>query len=131
MSDQSLEQGSGHAGQPRIVGAFFNSMAGLQWAFRREAAVREECIGLLLAIPVALVIAASPMMFAAMIGVILGLIAVELLNTAVEKLADHVAPYRHPAIGLAKDLGSAAVFMMLLLTGLVWLAAIAERLMAG
>jgi diacylglycerol kinase (ATP) len=131
MSDQSLDQGAARSTQPRIVSAFFNSMAGLQWAFRREAAVREECIGLALAIPVALVIATSPMMFAAMIGVILVLIAVELLNTAVEKLADHVAPYHHPAIGLAKDLGSAAVFMMLLLTGLVWLAAIAERVMAG
>ena len=53
---------------------------------------------------------------------------VELLNTAIEKLSDHVTPENHPAIGRIKDMSSAAVALTLLLVGMVWLAALAERL---
>jgi diacylglycerol kinase (ATP) len=54
-------------------------------------------------------------------------LAVELLNTAVEKLADHVTPEWNRDIGIVKDIGSAAVFCVLLLAGLVWSAALAVR----
>ncbi|MBM3608576.1 MAG: diacylglycerol kinase, partial [Alphaproteobacteria bacterium] len=64
----------------------------------------------------------------ALIGVMLIILAVELLNTCVEKLCDHVTPERHPQIKAVKDMGSAAVFCALALAGLVWLAALAERL---
>jgi len=50
-----------------------------------------------------------------------------LLNTAIEKLSDHVTPEHHIQIGIIKDAASAAVFCLLLLAGLVWLAAIAVR----
>ena len=62
-----------------------------------------------------------------MIGSLLILLAVELLNTAIEKLADHVTRERHVEIGRIKDYGSAAVFCAICLSGLVWLAAIAVR----
>ena len=52
---------------------------------------------------------------------------VELLNTAIEKLSDHVTPDHHVAIGRIKDMASAAVGLSLLLAGLVWLVALAER----
>ena len=55
-------------------------------------------------------------------------LAVELLNTAVEKLADHVTREQLPAIRRIKDFGSAAVFCALCPAGLVWLTAIAVRL---
>jgi diacylglycerol kinase (ATP) len=113
---------------PRMVSAFINSINGLQWALREEKALRDEVVGLIVAVPAAALIAPDPLAFAAMIGVILLVIAVELLNTAVETLADHLAPYRHPAIGLAKDLGSGAVFVCLLLAGLVWFAVLVTRL---
>ncbi len=112
---------------PRVVSATINSVNGLQWALRSEKALRDEAVGLMVAIPLAAVLAPDPLAFAALIGVILLVIAVELLNTAVEKLADHLAPYRHPAIGLAKDLGSAAVFVCLLIAGLVWFAVLVTR----
>ena len=64
----------------------------------------------------------------ALVGVILLLMIVELLNTCVEKLSDHVTPDTHPAIGRIKDMGSAAVGIALLLAGLVWIAALVERL---
>jgi diacylglycerol kinase (ATP) len=104
----------------RIIPATLNSVRGLAWAFRHETALRQEGFALILALPLAWIIADDAPMFIALVGVILLLIAVELLNTAIEKLADHVTPDRHPQIGLVKDLGSAAVFAMLCLCALVW-----------
>ena len=83
---------------------------------------------LVVAVPLALFIAPSAAWFVAMIGAVLFVLVVELLNTAIEKLADHVTPDHHTAIGRVKDMGSAAVFFSLVLTGLVWLAAFAVRL---
>lgn len=63
-----------------------------------------------------------------LIGVVLLLLTVELLNTAIEKLADRLTLERDEQIGRVKDMGSAAVGVALLIAGAVWLAAIAERL---
>jgi diacylglycerol kinase (ATP) len=63
-----------------------------------------------------------------LLGVLLLLMIVELLNTAVEKLSDHVTPDTHPAIGRIKDMGSAAVGVAMVLAGLVWMVALVERL---
>lgn len=64
----------------------------------------------------------------ALIGSLLLLLVVELLNTAVEKLADHVTPEHHATIKVVKDLGSAAVFCALALAVLVWSAGLWARL---
>lgn len=108
----------------RIILAFFNSMRGMGWAIRHEKAVMQEFVLLMLSIPLAAMLARSVMMFVALVSAVLFLIAVELLNTAIEKLADHVTPEHHPQIGLVKDLGSAAVFIGLAMNALVWGAAI-------
>jgi diacylglycerol kinase (ATP) len=104
----------------RIWLAFFNSLRGLNWAIRTEKAVTQEFFLLLLALPAAAWLARSIWVFVALISAVLFLIAVELLNTAVEKLSDHVTPEHHVQIGIVKDLGSAAVFMALLINALVW-----------
>ncbi|MFN3892725.1 MAG: diacylglycerol kinase [Beijerinckiaceae bacterium] len=109
------------------ITAFRNSCAGLSFAVRTERAVRQEAIALVIAVPAALLIGVTIWTTIAMIGAILLLIAVELLNTCVEKLCDHVTPEVHPQIKVVKDMGSAAVLAALLLTAIVWLAAIAER----
>ena len=62
----------------------------------------------------------------ALIGVILLLLVVELLNTAIEKLSDHVTPAQHPDIGRIKDMASAAVGVALAIAGFTWLLAIAN-----
>lgn len=111
----------------RIVLAFFNSLRGLNWAARHEAAVRQELILLAVGLPLAAWLAKSLWVFVGLIGALLVLLAVELLNTAIEKLADHITPEHHPQIGLVKDLGSAAVFALLALNGLVWGAALWQR----
>jgi diacylglycerol kinase (ATP) len=112
----------------RIYCATLNTFRGLIHGLRSEAALREEMILLAVALPLGLLIAPSAAWYVAMIGSLLMVLAVELLNTAIEKLADHVTRELHPQIGRVKDFGSAAVFCTLCLAGLVWLAALGLRL---
>ncbi len=112
-----------------LIAAFGNSMRGLAHAFRFERAVRQEVIALAIAIPMAFAISQQIWVRISLVGVLLITLAVELLNTAIEKLCDHTTPEHHPAIGAVKDLGSAAVFCSLALAFLVWGAAIASALM--
>jgi diacylglycerol kinase (ATP) len=111
----------------RLLKATLNSWNGLRAAARSELAFRQEIAALIIAIPLAFVVGTDVWQRVALIGVILLLLIVELLNTALEKLSDHVTPVAHPAIGRIKDIGSAAVGLCLLLAGLVWIAAVAAR----
>ena len=108
----------------RIVAAFFNSKRALGRAFQSESAVRQELILLAVSLPLSVLIAEETWKRVALVSVILVVLAVELLNTAIEKLCDHLNPAQHDTIGYVKDLGSAAVLMALLLAGLVWLTAL-------
>ena len=112
----------------RWLRATVNTWNGLVAAARSEAALREELVALALAVPLAFVVATDMWKRLALIAVVLLLIIVELLNTAIEKLADHVTPAVHPGIGRVKDMGSAAVGVALLLAAAIWLVAIGERL---
>lgn len=111
----------------RLYGATKNSLRGLGGGFRSEAALRDEAILLVAGVFLGFPIAPSAAWYVAMIGALLVLLAVEFLNTAVEKFTDYVTREQHAEIGRIKDFGSAAVFCMLCLAGLVWLAAIAVR----
>ena len=111
----------------RMWRATLNSWRGLIAAAKSEQAFREELIALAIAVPLAFVVATEAWKRLVLIGVVLLLMAVELLNTAIEKLSDHVTPHHHDAIGRIKDMASAAVGLSLLLAGLVWLVALAER----
>ncbi|MGL4323325.1 MAG: diacylglycerol kinase [Beijerinckiaceae bacterium] len=104
----------------RIVAAFFNSMRAFGRAARTETAVRQELVGLGVALVLAPLIANGLWQFILLISVVLLLLCVEILNTAVEKLCDHVTPDWHDAIRYIKDLGSAAVFCMLVIVAMVW-----------
>ncbi|HWV55116.1 diacylglycerol kinase [Pseudorhodoplanes sp.] len=112
----------------RIWRATLNTINGLRAAAASEAAFRQELFALALAVPLAMVIATSLWMALILIGAVLAIMIVELLNTAIEKLADRVTLDHDPMIGRAKDMGSAAVGLSLLLAGAVWLLAIWERL---
>ena len=111
----------------RLLKATLNSWNGIRAAARSEEAFRQELVVFVLAVPAAFLVATDTWRRVILIGVILLLMIVELLNTAVEKLSDHVTPDRHDAIGRVKDMASAAVGLSLLLAGLVWLVALAER----
>jgi diacylglycerol kinase (ATP) len=116
----------GHLGH--FVQAARNSWNGLLAIARNEKAFQQELVALLLGIPLAFIIATDTWRRVALIGVLVFLLIVELLNTGLEKLADVITRDHHPGIGWVKDMGSAAVGLSLLLAGLVWLVALAERL---
>ena len=112
----------------RFWRATINSRNGLAFAIRSEQAIREELIALLLALPLAWLIGATPMRSVELVASVLLVLAIELLNTAIEKLADRLTTDHDPQIGRVKDLGSAAVGVALVAAGLFWLFAIAERM---
>jgi diacylglycerol kinase (ATP) len=111
----------------RLLKASRNSWNGLIACARSEEAFRQELIALAIAVPLAFIIATDAWRRVALIGVVVLLMIAELLNTAIEKLSDHVTPHHHDAIGRIKDMASAAVGLSLLLAGLVWLIALVER----
>lgn len=107
-------------GLRRVWNAMRYSLAGFRAAFRHEAAFRQE---LALGLPLLLLapwLAPGRWQALAMIGSVLLVWVVELLNSAIEALADAVSPQRHPLLGRAKDLGSAAVMICLLQVIVVW-----------
>ena len=112
-----------------LAAAFRNSARGLRIAARSERAVRQELAVLALALPAAALVADSIWMAVGLIAALLAMLSVELLNTAIEKLCDHVTPERNAAIGIVKDLGSAAALCAQVVAGLLWLAALAGRLL--
>jgi len=111
----------------RLFSATQNSLRGLLDGFKTEPALRDETVLFIVAVPLGCVVAPSIAWYLAMIGAILLILAVEFLNTAVEKLADHVTREVNTDIRRIKDFGSAAVFCTLCLAGLVWLTALGLR----
>lgn len=112
----------------RLWGACINSWNGLVFASRSEQAIRQELWALLLAFPLAALIGTTSARRVELVAVVLLLLAVELLNTAIEKLADRLTTERDPQIGRVKDMGSAAVGVALLMAGVTWLFALGERI---
>ncbi len=112
----------------RFWRASINTWNGLTFATRSEQAIREELVALVIALPLAWFVGTTAVRRVELIAVILLLLTVELLNTAIEKLADRLTTDHDPQIGRVKDMGSAAVGVALVIAGLVWLVAIAERI---
>ena len=111
----------------RLLRATINTWHGLRDAVRSEAAFRQELAVLLIAVPIAFLIATDTWKRFLLIGVLVFVMVVELLNTSIEKLADRVNREIDPQIGRVKDIGSAAVGLALIVAGLAWLIALAER----
>jgi diacylglycerol kinase (ATP) len=112
----------------RFWRATINSRNGLAFAIRSEQAIREELVALALSLPAAWLIGTTTMRKIELVVTVALVLVVELLNTAIEKLADRLTTDHDPQIGRVKDMGSAAVGVTLLMTGLFWLFAIAERM---
>ena len=107
-------------GLRRLWFATLYSLAGLRSAWRTEAAFRQEVVAAAVLVPVAFWVGQSPVERLLLIGSLLLVLIVELLNTAVEATVDRFGQEAHPLSGRAKDLGSAAVCLSLLLAGLTW-----------
>jgi diacylglycerol kinase (ATP) len=107
-------------GAKRVWSALLYSGAGLRAAFRYEAAFRQElAIGLPM-VAFALWLRPGRLQTLALVGTVVLVWVVELLNSALEALADAISTEHHPLLGRAKDLGSAAVLLSLLLAGFTW-----------
>jgi len=117
----------GKGGLRRIWEAVNNSYRGLREGLTTEAAVKQEVALAALFLPLSFVVATSLWIWVALVASLFFVLAVEFLNTAIERLCNHVTPERHEAIRVTKDLASAGVLFALLLAGLIWLAAILER----
>jgi diacylglycerol kinase (ATP) len=113
----TAEQATGFA---RLVRAFIVSVAGIKAAWRSEAAFRQECALAVLMLPAAFWLGTSAVERLLLVATVVLVLIVELLNSAVEAVVDRIGADHHALSGKAKDLGSAAVFLSLVLTGLVW-----------
>lgn len=110
-------------GLQRVWYAAGYSLKGLRAGWH-EPAFRQELLLSLVLIPLALVIARQWLEAVALIGAVVLVMITELLNTAVESVVDRVGPEWHELSGRAKDMGSAAVLLSLLLCGGVWVTAV-------
>ena len=114
------------AGLGRLWHATANSLSGLCAAWS-EAAFRQEVLAAVVLLPAAVWLARDWVQAALLAGSVLIVMIVELLNTAVEAAVDRVGPEWHALSKRAKDVGSAAVMLSLLLCGGIWLAALWQR----
>jgi diacylglycerol kinase (ATP) len=111
----------------RVWQATINSWHGLIACARTEAAFREELALLVVGIPLAFYLTSDTGERFALIGTLLFVLIVELLNTAIEKLADRATVEVDPTIKRVKDMGSAAIFLALSAAGVTWLWVVLER----
>jgi diacylglycerol kinase (ATP) len=109
-----------NTGLKRIFLAGGYSLAGLSAAYRQEAAFRQELLLAVVLIPLACWLRVAPLERMLMIATLLLVLVVELLNSAIEAVVDRVGSEHHELSGRAKDMGSAAVLISLLLTAYVW-----------
>ncbi|WP_339486451.1 diacylglycerol kinase [Pseudomonas sp. EL_65y_Pfl2_R95] len=110
----------GRTGLRRILQAAGYSQAGLLAAFKGEAAFRQLVLLNLLLIPIAFMLDVSKVERAVLIGVCLLALIVELLNSAIEATVDRISLDLHPLSKQAKDMGSAAQFVVLTMIAIVW-----------
>jgi len=113
---------SNTTGLLRIVKAAGYSWQGLRAAWRHEAAFRQEATAAIVAIVVACWLDVDTVARILMIGSVMLVIIVEILNSAIEAVVDRIGQERHPLAGRAKDMGSAAVFLAIILALFVWIA---------
>jgi diacylglycerol kinase (ATP) len=112
----------------RFWRATINTRNGLIFAVRSEQAIREELAVLAFSLPLAWLIGVNTMRCVELVAVVVLVLVVELLNTAIEKLSDRLTTDHDQQIGRVKDMGSAAVGVSIVMAGLFWLFAIAERM---
>jgi diacylglycerol kinase (ATP) len=110
----------GKRGIPRLIYALRNSVAGFRHAIVNEDAIRQELIALAIGVPVAVFLPVGALARLILVLSMMILLLVELLNTAIENTVDRIGFEHHPLAGNAKDLGSAAVVIALVMCGLSW-----------
>jgi len=117
----------GTTGPVRLSRAFASTWRGFVAAWREEEAFRQECLLALVLIPLGLWLGQSGVERALLVGPMFVVLAIELVNSAVEATVDRIGVERHPLSAIAKELGSAAVFVAFVLLALNWILVLAWR----
>jgi diacylglycerol kinase (ATP) len=110
----------GETGIKRLVSALGYSLKGLRSCWRNEAAFRQEVVGGVLAVPLALIFGDGGVEKALLLGSWLMVLVVEVLNSSIEAVVDRIGHEHHDLSGLAKDLGSLAVLLSLVVLAATW-----------
>jgi diacylglycerol kinase (ATP) len=121
----------GRAGFDRIAHATSYSIQGLVAAWQSECAFRQEVALAAVLLPATYWVATSWIEAVLLAGSVMLVLIVELLNSAIEAVVDRVSLEPHPLAKQAKDAGSAAVMLSLVLCGAIWCAALAQRWMSA
>ena len=108
------------SGLQRILPAMMYAIDGLKSAWRHEHAFRQELVLFVIGTVVALALPVSAFQKLLLIGVLVLVLIVELFNSAIEAVVDRISLDRHPLSKNAKDMGSAAVFLSLMLAAACW-----------
>lgn len=109
-----------HTGLTHLVHSTRYSWKGLQAAFKNETAFRQEVVIAAIMLPFAWWIADTTISWLLLVGSLFLVLIVELLNSAVENVVDRIGTEHHELSGRAKDIGSAAVMLSLMMAGLTW-----------
>jgi len=129
MSDQepAVSEFKSKSGLRRIFSAFFYSVDGFRAAWRNEHAFRQELVLVIIGIIIALLLPVSAFEKLMMIAVLLQILVVELINSAIEAVVDLVSLERHRLSKNAKDFGSAAVLLTLIMAIATWAVVLINR----
>ncbi len=124
---QNVGKPAPSGGLRHLLNAARYSILGLAAAWRNEQAFRQEAAALVILAPLALWLGNGCFQKGLLLASWLFVMAVELLNSAVEAAVDRIGSERHELSGRAKDLGSAAVFAALAMAAAVWGGALFDR----
>ena len=114
-------------GLKRLINATRYSVAGLKAAWKNEEAFRMEIVAAALMIPSAFWLGQTASQRGLLVGTCFIVMITELLNSAIEAIVDRIGTEHHELSGRAKDIGSAAVMLSLIMTVIVWGLIILER----
>ncbi len=120
----------GRTGLDRLIRATGHSMSGLVMAYRGESAFRQEFWLAAILAPLAFWVGSGWLEIALLLASVLLVLIVELLNSGIEAAIDRISFEVHELSRRAKDLASAAVFVSLVLCGMVWGLALWQRFVA-
>ncbi len=129
MSDQeqAISEFKSKSGLRRIFAAFFYSIDGFKSAWKNEHAFRQELLLVGCGSIIALLLPVSAFEKLMMIAVLMLILVVELINSAIEAVVDRVSLERHALSKNAKDFGSAAVLLTLLIAVATWAVVLVNR----
>ena len=111
-----------------IKNAFIYTFDGLKAAWKNELAFRGEVVVVMIMSPLGLWLGRSAVERALLIASLLLILLAELVNSALEAMVDRIGPQRHELSKRAKDMGSAAAFISMVIAALVWIIIVVDRL---